>query len=201
MSTGPVTFDLSHLPPSVSKRLLPARVIFGVLSIVFLSLAVGLGLEAIYLRMHGPLDSLQWLVITVVESGLGAGIALGVVFIFKTGPGAVAVSVDERGIELEWPSGRREILTWEHPTSPYLLLDFTQDWTSPPQFGTMWDLRIRNRPPTPLSEEAFRGIIANARSLGLRVETTAMPNPAFWLPCQATRIRPPIPPGQSPGKD
>jgi hypothetical protein len=181
-------YDLSHQSASVPGRERAARVMFALFPGVFLVLGFGIALEALYLGLHRPLDSLQVIVVAVVESGLVGGAAVCLFVFYKTGPGARAISVDQVGIVLEWSNGQRETLTWERPARTYVLLDYSETFTAPPQYRSLWELRVGSRPPTQLTEEAFRAILAKARSLGLSVESEWMPNPSFWLPCRATRI-------------
>ncbi|HKS59235.1 MAG TPA: hypothetical protein VJS68_00470 [Thermoplasmata archaeon] len=143
--------------------------------------------------LHGLGDELQWLVFATIESGCLVLFGLTAYAVWKTRAGPVSLIIDEGGILFRWNSGRKKLLRWGSFGRGTYLLDYSTNQAVSgllPKFR--WEIRRRNMPPSSVTKEAFDAIIDSARRMGMRVETTDLPNPwRGWAPCRAIHILPP----------
>ncbi len=140
------------------------------------------------LLSHGALNSTQLLVGSVLLSALAFGAGLSGFAFWKSGPGAVGLSVDSAGVRFRWKSGKEDQLRWDQVKRGLTLLDYTGNPLLSNRTKNLWEARRWNRPASFLSREAFHAIIEGATGQGFAVETMILKNPGWgWAPC--TRIR------------
>jgi hypothetical protein len=142
------------------------------------------------LASGGLRDSVQWLVFVVVEA-----VSLWILALFsyiiwnsRRGPSKVTVTAD--GVRFTWREGHDEVLDWGQLTRGFVLLDYSVNPTVVRLLpDLLWEMRRRNRPPSPLTKDAFDAILDMAKLHGLSLVTRDLRNPGWgWAPCRSIRM-------------
>jgi hypothetical protein len=187
-------FDLTKLSSERARRARPLRRMFA-LGLVLLVLTFVLFLASVLsvLLRLGRLDSIQLLVAAVVLVGLAFGAGLCSFALWKSGSGAIGISVDSSGIRFYWKTGRIDSITWGKLNDELALLDYSGNPIVARHASTLWEARRWNRPVTPLSRESFEAILATAPVVGFQSESTNLPNPRWgWAACRRIRMVPAV---------
>jgi hypothetical protein len=189
------TFDLSAPSAEVARKYRAVRTLWTFVAVSAAALAAWL----FELGLSGVRDSFQALVLIVVESGALFVVGLCVFSLWKSRPGAIALSIDSGGIWLKWSTNSREFLTWNKIEHECVLLDYSAHPTLPRHTQYLWEIRRWKRPATRLTREAFEGIVRAAKVRGLEVLSTYPSNPPWrWARCRAVRIMLPAHPRDVP---
>ena len=184
------TFDLSRPSSDVARKARGTRKIMVLLAIM--TVALFLWFLILGLTPRNLHDNLQRVTFGVVESSTLALSGLFVFGIWKLGPGAIAVSVEENGIQFTWGPGRSDRLGWSDLGSGFVLLDYTENPTLPRFTQFLWEVRRWNRPATRLTREAYDAIMTAVTKRGLVYRTTLNSNSFFgWARCRVVRLVPP----------
>lgn len=184
---GDSTYVFEDLSKDRSRNQKPMRLALATIEVLCVAIALGF----LFAAGGGLHDSLQWLVVSVVEAGCVFLGGLLTYVLWNTRQAPIRLDIGPQGLSLRWPSGYAEELAWEKVTRRFVLLDYSANprvIRMLPRF--QWELRRFNRPATSLSKEAFDAIIAGARSRGLLIDSRSLPNPGWgWASCTAIRIR------------
>ena len=182
-------FDLTSLSHQRAARVHGLRVAWSVLLVVFAIMIVAIGAGVTLHALHTRYTPFQDLVAAVLEGGFAFAICLGVVALWKSGRGAVGLTVDAEGVQFRWASGRDDLLPWGEMKGQLVLLDYSADVGnegSNPM--TPYEAHRWSRTPTQLSEEAFDAIILRAGALGIRTTRVFQKHPRWWPPCIEVRF-------------
>ena len=182
----PRVFDLHSESEAQSKRAKTLRQGYTVLSVIF----VGALLWFVVLAATQGIAGLGWVVFPVVFLCLSALIGEFFILIWKTQPGAIAVTVLDQGIEFAWISGRADFLPWPMVARVVELQDYSVSGWDKAGLRDNWYLRRWNRPITRLSKTAFDTIVRAGAQKGLVVsERFSGTGPVRWVGYRIVRFR------------
>jgi hypothetical protein len=182
-----VSFDLSTISVEESRKLRPFRGMWLVIGGVFGVMAAWFVLLAI---TPGDFrDITQRVVVVGVESGSLFIAGLCAYAYWKTGPGAIALSIGDEGIRFIWKSGRPDLIEWNDVSTGFDLLDYSSNLFLAQHSSNLWEIRRWNRPPTTVSREAFEALLGAASQRGISIEAKPHPNSFLgWAECRELRL-------------
>lgn len=182
-------YDLTGPSTHVVRRFRVVRrmwcliaVVFALLLVWFIDLALTPG------DLH---DATQKVVIAVIGSGTLFITGLSAFAIWKSGPGATAVLIDDRGIQFTWTSGTMDLVKWDNMGDGLVLLDYSVNSALSRRTQYLWEVRRWKRPATRLTRDAFEAIVRGATQRGLSLQS-AVPRTTLWgwARCRVVRITP-----------
>ena len=182
-------FDLTSLSHQRAARVHGLRVAWAVLLVVFTIMFVAIGVGVTLHALHTRYTPFQDLVAVILEGGFAFAICLGAVALWKSGQGAVGLTVDDEGVQFRWASGRDDLLPWGEMKGQLVLLDYSADvGTEGSNPMSPWEAHRWARTPTQLSKEAFDEIIRAAETRGVRMTRAFQQQPRWWPPCVEVRF-------------
>jgi hypothetical protein len=181
-------FDLREVSELRAQDERPMRIALACASVLVIGIAIGFAALAV---SAGVKDTLQAVVLLVIESCSLPLAAYLLYAIRRTGPGAIEVSAGHE-LVFRWRDQRVARLAWQSLGRELVMLDYSSNLLVSEYLPRLsWEVRLRGFPATSLTKVAFDGILNAARANGLDVSIENLEKPEKgWAPCQAVRFQP-----------
>jgi hypothetical protein len=178
-------FDLSVYSSAGYARVKSFRLLCGALLLTFTAILVAIAV--VNLERGTLLPNFDHTFgVPYVGLGLTIGLCLWGVRVF--GPGANRLTIDDTGVEFDYPSGLSTRLSWRGRNFRLNLWDWTPSASLLPE-SAIYEVGVRLRPRSNLPRIAFLTLLEEARAHGLTISDERPSTLLTSIPGELHRIR------------